>query len=260
MKPKIYNKMTSHSCIFVALAALSATASGQNLFPAGTVSGTTTTGTQLRSTGLQISKGTYTGLTSLVAGDTGAGTRMLWVPAKGAIRAGGVNGTQWDEASIGIYSTAFGQNTKASGSNSTAIGNGSTASGNSAIALGGSTATGVESFAAGINNSASGSQSVSMGYFGLASGNNSIAIGNGATASGSKAVAFGTQTIAQSLSSTAIGSQNVGGGDPLNWVATDPLFEIGNRAPTGTVNSNALTVYKNGNLAVAGKITLPSTA
>jgi len=43
----------------------------------------------------------------------GAGTRMMWVPSKGAFRAGAVNYTQWDNANIGLYSAAFGYSTTA---------------------------------------------------------------------------------------------------------------------------------------------------
>ncbi|RZM05637.1 MAG: hypothetical protein EOO88_54595, partial [Pedobacter sp.] len=54
---------------------------------------------------------------------TGAGSRMMFYPRKSAFRAGQVTGTQWDDASIGSWSTALGYNTTASGSYSTAIGN-----------------------------------------------------------------------------------------------------------------------------------------
>ena len=52
----------------------------------------------------------------------GAGTRMFFNPNKAAFRAGYVDGTQWDNANIGDYSTAMGYNTKASGVLSTAMG------------------------------------------------------------------------------------------------------------------------------------------
>lgn len=45
---------------------------------------------------------------------TGPGTRMMWYSNKAAFRAGGVNGTQWNESSVGLHSTAFGFNTTAS--------------------------------------------------------------------------------------------------------------------------------------------------
>ena len=81
----------------------------------------------------------------------GAGTRMMWYPDKGAFRAGGISGTQWDAANIGEYSVAIGQDVRASAANATAFGLRSTAAQQS-------------SFAAGEDNTASGAASVALGY------------------------------------------------------------------------------------------------
>jgi hypothetical protein len=81
----------------------------------------------------------------------GSGTRMMWYPRKAAFRAGGINGTQWDDANIGSYSLAIGQDVRASADN--------------AVALGlRSTAAQISSFAVGEDNTASGAASVAMGY------------------------------------------------------------------------------------------------
>jgi hypothetical protein len=80
----------------------------------------------------------------------GSGTRFMWLPYKGATRGGYVNGTQWDDANIGYWSTAFGYNARASGdygfaagrevvaanTDSIAMGNFVTASGAASVALG----------------------------------------------------------------------------------------------------------------------------
>ncbi|HET6232628.1 MAG TPA: tail fiber domain-containing protein [Longimicrobiaceae bacterium] len=81
----------------------------------------------------------------------GAGTRMMWYPRKGAFRAGGISGTQWDAANIGSYSVAAGQDVRASGDNATAFGIRATAAQ-------------VSSFAVGEDVTASGAASVAMGY------------------------------------------------------------------------------------------------
>ncbi|HUQ48389.1 MAG TPA: tail fiber domain-containing protein [Gemmatimonadaceae bacterium] len=81
----------------------------------------------------------------------GAGTRLMWYPRKGAFRAGGINGTQWDAANIGDYSVAIGQDVRASASNAVAFGLRSTAAQQS-------------SFAVGEDNTATGAASVAMGY------------------------------------------------------------------------------------------------
>lgn len=80
--------------------------------------------------------GTGTFGTSPSITTTGAGTRLMWYPRKAAFRAGGVDGSQWNNSSIGNYSVVFGANSIASGGQSSAFGNGVTASGDSSTATG----------------------------------------------------------------------------------------------------------------------------
>jgi len=80
-----------------------------------------------------VAEGTV-GVDTLAA--SGAGVRMLWHPAKAAIRAGRVTGTQWDAANIGLDSIAFGRNALASKIGDTAIGYNVTAVGGASTALG----------------------------------------------------------------------------------------------------------------------------
>ena len=245
-----------------------------------TFSGTSPVTFQMDSYGNLSSLGTYgTGTLSL----TGAGTRMVWYPGKAAFRAGQVTGTAWDNTNIGTYSVALGQDTKASGSGSTAMGQSTVASGLDSVALGGyADATGSSSaamgdgLATGSYSFASGSLSVAYGWgavsFGTmsfatgdgsfvegsytsASGTNSIAMGNSTTASGSAAVAFGSYTTATADESFVIGQYNVGGGSTSTWVATDPILEVG-IGTSSSAKSDALVVYKNGNMAVQGSITV----
>lgn len=80
----------------------------------------------------------------------GSGTRMLWYPEKAAFRAGYINGTQWDDANIGLYSVAMGQSVRASGDNAVAMGIRATAANGSSFAVGEDvTATGYASVALG---------------------------------------------------------------------------------------------------------------
>ncbi|MBO9613335.1 MAG: tail fiber domain-containing protein [Dyadobacter sp.] len=81
----------------------------------------------------------------------GAGTRMIWYPAKAAFRAGEVIGTQWDAANVGDYSVAMGYGTRASATGTTAFGYRTVAAQ-------------VSAFAVGEDNVASGAASVAMGY------------------------------------------------------------------------------------------------
>lgn len=94
----------------------------------------------LQNVGGVVAEGTV-GVGALAA--SGAGVRMLWHPAKAALRAGRVTGTQWDAANIGLDSIALGRNALASqtgdtaiGYNVTAVGGASTAFGSGSIAAG----------------------------------------------------------------------------------------------------------------------------
>ena len=177
---------------------------------------------------------------------SGAGTRMMWYPDKAAFRAGNVGSSQWDKDSIGTYSIALGLNTKAKGAFSTALGPGAVATGNGSAAMGnGANASGNNAIALGSVTKARGLNSISMGYFTKASGTASTSMGNGTIASGYGSTSIGFQTISNSYVSLAVGRYNdTTSTSSTAWVATDPLFIIGNGANNNT-RSNALTVLKN---------------
>jgi len=124
---------------------------------------------------------------------TGAGVRMMWFPNVYAFRAGKVESfgaTYWDLASIGAGSAAFGENTRASGSNSFAANLATTASGDESVAFGNNgTASGDRAFA----------------FNGTASGVGAVAIGSGAQATNDDALAMGPSSIAGGLASIVIG-------------------------------------------------------
>jgi hypothetical protein len=138
----------------------------------------------------------------------GAGTRMMWYPRKNAFRAGNVSSTQWDDANIGVTSTAFGFNTIASGANSLVIGHADTASGFAASAFGQYTkASGSHSFAMGERSKAVGFSSFASGKSSTANNAFSFAMGDGATANGSASLAFGYQSYANGSQTVSLGHQ-----------------------------------------------------
>ncbi|MGN6419234.1 MAG: tail fiber domain-containing protein [Pseudobacter sp.] len=94
--------------------------------------------------------GIYNGGTAIIPVE-GAGTRLLWHPDKSAFRAGTIDGTQWDDANIGEFSLAIGENCRASAAHAVALGRWCTAAQQS-------------SFAMGDQNVASGAASVALGY------------------------------------------------------------------------------------------------
>lgn len=155
---------------------------------------------------------------------SGAGSRMMWIPAKSAFRAGNVSSTQWDDVNIGANSFACGINTKANGQYSSAIGSTTTASGNS-------------SFSSGFSTVASGQQSNAFNYY--------------TNATGSYTSSFGQRTVAQSYNSFVVGRFNYNPGtySTTSWIGTEPLFVIGNGNSFASGN-NALTVLKNGNVLI----------
>ncbi len=151
------------------------------------------------------------------------------------------------------FSDRVSSNYGAGGKYAFATGNLSEASGESSIAAGKfSIASGYTAAAFGLDTRATGESSTAMGSSTLASGDDALATGSVTVASGEVSTAMGLFTKAEAYSSLAIGRNNTGGGDPKNWVATDPLFEIGNG--DNNTDSNALTVLKN------GTITAPSLA
>lgn len=202
---------------------------------------------------------------------TGPGTRFIWYPKKAALRAGMIDmgnptylGTEWDNINIGLYSVALGVGTIASNQWANAFGFRSRASGWSSTAMGYNTlASGFYSTAMGSGSTASAFWSTAMGYYTTASGNWSTAMGRNTTASQTYSTAMGVFTTASGMSSTALGyyataqaynslvlgRYNVISGNPTLWVATDPLFVIGNGS-SSAAPSNAVTVLKNGNVGI----------
>lgn len=180
----------------------------------------------------------------------------------------------------GDNSFAFGNSVSAFNHNSFASGYRSVAFGSASIAMGDSArANGLWSFAAGYRAVSSNTASVAIGYQPEASGMASLAIGVQAKALANDGIALGNQTEAdgsfsasvgylaktKGYASTAMGyntrSHSYGGfvagvfNDSLtglsanNWVATDPVFTIGN-GTAHNARSNAMMVLKNGNVGI----------
>lgn len=176
-------------------------------------------------TGLEITTGSV--LFKGNSGNTptsGPGVRMMWIPGKKAFRAGEANGTEWDDANIGLYSFSAGHTSKASGYIS--------------AAFGASTSAGFGSFAAG----SSTANAVYSTTFGNAFSNGRYAFATGFTS----ALAYG---------GTAVGVYNDISDTPNGEapVMTDRIFQIGNgQAPPhpNTYRSNAMTVLRNGNVGI----------
>ncbi|MEK7257669.1 MAG: hypothetical protein AAB316_23130, partial [Bacteroidota bacterium] len=144
---------------------------------------------------------------------SGAGTRLMWIPAKKAFRAGEVTGSQWDDANIGFGSVALGRLGTASGQDA--------------------------SIAGGYSNTASGQSSF------VAGGESNIASGLIAFTGG------GLGLLSKSFGEAVVGTFNTDytPASATTFNAADRIFVIGNGANSGA-RSNAMTVLKSGNIGV----------
>jgi hypothetical protein len=212
--------------------------------------------------GTQTPKAPFTvaaGKTVLFGDDTlGAGNKLMWIPEKGAFRVGSVASNNWDYSNVGTASIAVGENTIASGSASGAFGKECQATGNRSFAIGENTFTsGNASTAIGYLTKALAGASTAMGNATTALAGASTAMGFRTFATGDGATATGYGTTARAFASFSTGSYNdsIASSNQETWVATDPIFIIGN----GSVNAarhNATVIYKNGNADLNGFVRL----
>ena len=170
---------------------------------------------------------------------TGEGTRMFFNPRKSVFRAGNVSGNQWNDANVGDYSFAVGQDNTASGSYSNTMGRTNTASGQYSNAIGRTNnASGAYSNALGRSNTASGEYAIAGAFGNTASGQASIALGSSNVANADFAVALGFQNTASGLRSFASGSSNQASGFASSAVGFN-----------NSVSGLAATVFGNANTA-----------
>lgn len=159
--------------------------------------------------------------------------------------------------SNGIGAMAIGDDVQANGEYAVALGFQIIAAGRNSVALGINTRTYGTNYGAtamGFGSAANGTGATAMGYNSEAFGTGTSAMGNRTIATGLNSLAANLYTTSQSYASSVFGRYNVIAGDSVSWIATDPLFVIGNGSSSSTRN-NALTVYKNGNTSIDGNVT-----
>lgn len=127
---------------------------------------------------------------------SGAGTRFLWHPCRGAVRFGrapiGAGSTTWDDANMDDFTFAGGNQVTASGYGAFAYGDQVTVSSTVGVGFGsGVTVSGTAGFSAGASNVCSGFACTAIGYTVRAGGQGSVALGYRTTANNDYSVALG---------------------------------------------------------------------
>jgi len=145
---------------------------------------------------------------------SGDGVRLMWIPSKGAFRAGLAVGTDWDNSNIGLYSFAAGESVKASGDNSIAFPYYNIASGARCAALGsGSSCAAADSTALGQNNSIP------------ATAVRATVVGSANAAYGSDNVIVGKLMGTEGVGTIGIGYGGYNGGNYSALIALNPLVQ-----------------------------------
>lgn len=127
---------------------------------------------------------------------SGAGTRFLWHPCRGAVRFGrapvGAGATTWDDANMDDFTFAGGNQVIASDYGAFAYGEQVTVTSTVGVGFGsGVTVSGTAGFSAGASNVCSGFACTAIGYTVRAGGQGSVALGYRTTANNDYSVALG---------------------------------------------------------------------
>jgi hypothetical protein len=127
---------------------------------------------------------------------SGAGTRFMWIPCRGAVRFGrapiGAGATSWDDSNMDDFTFAGGNQVIASDYGAFAYGDQVTVSSTVGVGFGsGVTVSGTAGFSAGASNVCSGFACTAIGYTVRAGGQGSVALGYRTTANNDYAVALG---------------------------------------------------------------------
>ncbi len=217
----------------------------RNLYTDGyTITADGSRGLLMQANGSFIDSGTFGGGRNFTA--SGAGSRMMWSPAKASFRAGFVSGSAWDSTNSGVNSFAAGYDTKAGGAQATAFGVSSNASGTMSLSVGyNSTSAGAASIALGTSNYASGSESVSVGNADSVSSSYGFAAGFKNKNSGEGAFVAGENNVVAGLGASALGVSNTVSG------AYSQAVGYGNSASGSYSNSIGFTNTASGNKSVA---------
>ncbi|MBS1793557.1 MAG: hypothetical protein JSS81_06865 [Acidobacteria bacterium] len=125
---------------------------------------------------------------------TGAGTRFMWFPCRGAVRFGRVpiGQTDWDDINMNDFTFAGGNQVRASGYGAFAYGDQVNVTSTVGAGFGSAvTVSGTAGFSAGASNVCSGFACTALGYTNFANGQGAVALGYRTYAAGDYSVSLG---------------------------------------------------------------------
>jgi hypothetical protein len=160
-----------------------------------------------------------------------------------------------------LWSSAIGRGNTVSESQSSAIGTDNNVSNSNSIGLGlRNTVNGGASVAIGTDNSTSGIYAFAIGLLNTASADYSYALGTNSRSDARFSFAIGQQVTASSFTEIVTGQYNrTVSGNTTSFVSTDRLFIVGNGIDNAN-RSDALQLFKDGNLHISGTLTIMSGA
>jgi hypothetical protein len=124
------------------------------------------------------------------------------------------------------------------------------ASNENSVAIGyENTSSGQFSFSFGNFNNASGASSIGLGYSNYSNGFNSVSIGIFNQSLAYSSIALGNHLVSKSYTGIALGNNNNRSDNPNPNIhsSTDRIFQLGNGNFDSGIESNALTILRNGN-------------
>lgn len=184
---------------------------------------------------------------------------------EGAIRGGSLSQNELQGMTlVGKNSVTFGTENSGSGENSMAFGTSNEARGEYAVALGADNVVGGQGgMAAGFRNSTEGDYSAAIGRYNVVKGQEAFAAGFRNYSTSNHSMMLGEGLKSASINELLGGRYNaITTGNGSSWVATDPLFQLGNGVDENN-RDNALTIFKNADIDINGQNVrmpnLPST-
>lgn len=194
----------------------------------------------------------------------GAGTRFIWYATYGAIRAGTADGTEWDNANIGIKTVGFGEGSLVSGTYATVTGGWSNHATEDAAAISGGYAN-IATYERGVVNGGRNNQvtwyraSINGGYNNIASrynasinggyGNATSGSFSGITGGGSNTASGHSSIISGGLSNMAGGQRStVSGGANNNASLSDSTIGGGEQNTAGSPSGGDYSTISGGQL------------